>query len=318
MDISRIESGTVTINEDATDISGVTDEALNIVRGFLVDRNLDLQVEKIENTSPLVVTDALKIREILVNILSNAVKFTDDGGSIRFVYKLECAQDGRVIARYTVSDTGKGMSETFQEHIFDEFAQENNGARTQYKGTGLGLAITKKYVDMMGGTISFKSRLDEGTTFTVELPMTASDRAPSGKTGKTEYLQDVSGLKVLLAEDNDLNAEIAEIQLEDAGLTVTRVTDGCEAVEAFKGNPAGSFDVILMDVMMPKLNGYEATKAIRTMQDRPDGKTIPIIAMTANAFSEDVQKSFEAGMSAHLTKPIKSEKLIKTVAQMAK
>ena len=317
LDISRIESGTVTINEAVTDISDVTDEALNIVRGFLVDRDLDLQVEKLENAPPLVVTDALKIREILVNILSNAVKFTDDGGSIRFVYRLDRLQDGRVMARYTISDTGKGMSETFQEHIFDEFAQENNGARTQYKGTGLGLAITKKYVDMMGGAITFKSRLGEGTTFTVELPMTASDRAPSEKTEKTACLQDISGLRVLLAEDNDLNAEIAGIQLGDAGLTVTRVTDGREAVEAFKDSPAGSFDVILMDVMMPNMNGYEATKAIRSMQDRPDGKTIPIIAMTANAFSEDVQKSFEAGMTAHLTKPIKSEELIKTVARAA-
>ena len=317
LDISRIESGTVKINEDVTDVSGVTDEALSIVRGFLADRKLDFKVEKLENVTPLVVTDALKIREILVNILSNAVKFTDDGGSIRFVYELNGMQDGRVMVRYTVSDTGKGMSESFQGHIFDEFAQENNGARTQYKGTGLGLAITKKYVDMMGGTISFESLLGKGTTFTVELPMKASDCALPEKAEKAPYTLDVRGLKVLLVEDNDLNAEIAEIQLEDAGLVVTRVADGREAVEAFRDSPADSFDLILMDVMMPNMNGYEATKAIRSMQDRPDGKTIPIVAMTANAFSEDVQKSFEAGMTAHLTKPIKSEELIKTVAQIA-
>ena len=317
LDISRIESGTVKLNADVTDISRITDEALNIVRGFLADRTLDFQVEKTENARAFVVTDGLKIREILVNILGNAVKFTDDGGHIRFVYELDNAPEGGVIARYIVADTGRGMSEAFQQHIFDEFAQEDNEARTQYKGTGLGLAITKKYVDMMGGTISFESQLGKGTTFTVELPLAASEQALPEAPEKPVCLQNLRGRRVLLAEDNDLNAEIAEIQLEDAGLFVTRVADGLEAVEAFKANPAGSFDVILMDVMMPNMNGHDATKAIRAMADRPDGKTIPIIAMTANAFAEDIQKSMEAGMTVHLTKPIRPEELIKTIAQTA-
>ena len=186
---------------------------------------------------------------------------------------------------YRISDTGIGMSEDFVEHIFEEFSQEDHGARTQYKGTGLGMAITKRYVDLMGGTISVESRKGVGSVFTVELPMETADSPELKKSNSGLCKADLKGTKVLLAEDNDLNAEISIVQLEELGMEIERAIDGEDAVRIFRDNPEGTFDIILMDVMMPKMNGYEATKAIRGMKDRPDAAVIPIIAMTANAFA---------------------------------
>ena len=207
------------------------------------------------------------------------------------------------------------MSEEFLEKVFDDFAQEETGARTQYKGTGLGMAITKQYVDMMGGTITVESKKGSGSAFTVEFPMELTDMENVVQQEIPQRKDSLCGIRVLLAEDNDLNAEIAEIQLEELGMTVTRAVDGKQAVDFFADNPAGTFDVILMDIMMPQMNGYEATKAIRSLDDRPDGHTIPIIAMTANAFAEDVQASLDAGMNGHLSKPIVMDEVIKTIAR---
>lgn len=206
------------------------------------------------------------------------------------------------------------LSEEFKEHIFDEFSQENSGARTLYQGTGLGMTITKQYVELMGGTIEVESEKGKGTTVTVDLPLELSDFIKTEEIEKHRYRRDTKDLKVLMAEDNDLNAEIAVMLLEDKGMHVTRAVDGCEVTEMFKSYPAGTFDVVLMDIMMPRMNGYEATRAIRHMENRPDGKNIPIIAMTANAFAEDVQAALDAGMNAHLAKPI----VIDTVTQFWK
>ena len=206
------------------------------------------------------------------------------------------------------------MSEEFVKHIFDEFSQEDNGARTQYKGTGLGMAISKRYVDLMHGSITVESRKGEGSVFTVLLPMELTDAGNIQKLDMPAAEVDLQGTKILLAEDNDLNAEIALVQLEELGIQVTRVEDGREAVQAFADNPADTFDMILMDIMMPQMNGYEATMAIRRMQDRPDARSIPIIAMTANAFAEDVQASLDAGMNGHLSKPIVMGEVVKTIA----
>ena len=185
------------------------------------------------------------------------------------------------------------LSEEFKEHIFDEFSQENSGARTLYQGTGLGMTITKQYVELMGGTIEVESEKGKGTTVTVDLPLELSDFIKTEEIEKHRYRRDTKDLKVLMAEDNDLNAEIAVMLLEDKGMHVTRAVDGCEVTEMFKSYPAGTFDVVLMDIMMPRMNGYEATRAIRHMENRPDGKNIPIIAMTANAFAEDVQAALD-------------------------
>ena len=226
---------------------------------------------------------------------------------------LEKGGDGYINMRYRISDTGIGMSEEFTKEVFEEFAQEDSDVRTQYHGVGLGMAIVKKYVDMMGGTISVQSKKHEGTTFTVDIPLEITDKeCNKSDTGFSEKVN-LTGVNVLLAEDNELNAEIAAVQLEEFGMNVERVADGKNAVEIFRNHPEGTFDVILMDIMMPEMNGYEAAKAIRAMNDRPDGKNIPIIAMTANSFAEDVQASLDAGMNAHLSKPIVIDEVIKTI-----
>ena len=282
LDLTRVESGKVKYNPVPADVKSIT--------------------------------DSVRLRDVLVNILSNAVKFTPDGGTITF--EAQCQEkggDGYINMRYRISDTGIGMSEEFIKEVFEEFAQEDSDVRTQYHGVGLGMAIVKKYVDMMGGTISVQSKKHEGTTFTVDIPLEITDKeCNKSDTGFSEKVN-LTGVKVLLAEDNELNAEITTVQLEEFGMNVERAVDGKNAVEIFRNHPEGTFDVILMDIMMPEMNGYEAVKVIRAMNDRPDGKNIPIIAMTANSFAEDVQASLDAGMNAHLSKPIVIEEVIKTI-----
>ena len=314
LDISRIESGKIKYAPIPVDITAVADTVLNIMQGFLSNRKITFRTELAAVETPYVLADAVRIREVLVNILGNAVKFTDDGGTIRFeVSYLPGTDEGHILARYRISDTGIGMSEEFVGHIFDEFSQEETSARTQYKGTGLGMAITKRYVDLMGGTITVESRKDEGSTFTVEIPLELTDGSCIQKQNAPASQAELAGVRILLAEDNDLNAEIATTQLEELGIQVTRAANGREAVDLFAQNPSGTFDMIFMDIMMPDMNGYEATGAIRAMQDRPDASGIPIIAMTANAFAEDVQASLDAGMNGHIAKPIVMDEVIKAI-----
>ena len=315
LDISRIESGKIQFSPVPVDITEVADTVVNVTCGFLSDRNITFQCNLQEPETRYVLADALRIREVLVNILGNAVKFTKDGGSITFDASYHPGADEQhIVACYRVADTGVGMSEEFVEHIFDEFSQEESSARTQYKGTGLGMAITKRYVDLMGGTITVESKKGEGSTFTVELPLEVTEENRIHKQDSRSGIQDLAGVKVLMAEDNDLNAEIAVIQLEELGIQVTRVADGKEAVNLFARNPAGTFDIILMDIMMPVMDGYEATAAIRGLSNRPDALLIPIIAMTANAFAEDVQASLDAGMDGHLSKPIVIDEVVKAIS----
>lgn len=319
LDISRIESGKIKYEPVPCDITEITDTVLAVAHGFLQGRNIEFVVTRGTPTAKYVYADELRIREVLINILSNAIKFTKDGGTIRFEVEDQPVGDGKhVEVRYRISDTGIGMSEEYQAHLYEEFSQESDGARTNYKGTGLGMAITKRYVDMMNGEIHVKSRQGVGTTFTVELPLRIADVAPEKKTetGCTE--RDLQGIRVLMAEDNDLNAEIAITLLEEKGLVVTRAIDGQDVIDQFHAAPAGSFDLILMDIMMPQLNGYEATQAIRSMSDRPDGKTIPIVAMTANAFAEDIAAAHAAGMNGHLAKPIDMDEVVKVICRVLK
>ena len=314
LDITRIESGKLEYNPVPVDITEVTDSVLAIANGFLVSRELEFHVSRDEVKRPYVLADELRIRDVLIKIISNAVKFSNDGGRIDFYTDYRPGEDSRhIILRYRISDTGIGMSEEFQAKIFDEFTQEDAGARTNYRGTGLGMAITKRYVELMGGTISVESKKGVGSTFTVELPLELTEEMLPEE--EVHEKKDLTGVRVLLAEDNELNAEIAITLLETMGMVVTRVVDGREAVDTFAAEPAGTFDIVLMDIMMPRMNGYEASRAIRGMANRPDGQTIPIIAMTANAFAEDIQASKDAGMNAHLAKPIDVEKMMKTIAQ---
>ncbi|MCI7795089.1 MAG: ATP-binding protein [Lachnospiraceae bacterium] len=316
LDISRIESGKIKFAPIPVDIAEVADTVQSIMYGFLSNRNITFRTNLEEPETPYVLADAVRIREVLVNILGNAVKFTDDGGTIAFEAGYYPGIDAQhMVVRYCIADTGVGMSEEFVEHIFDEFSQEENGARTQYKGTGLGMAITKRYVDLMGGTISVKSKKGVGATFTVVLPLEITDESKVQKQDQPASDADLAGVKILLTEDNDLNAEIAMVQLEELGIQVTRAADGDEAVRVFTENPPGTFDMIFMDIMMPEMNGYEATEAIRAISDRPDARKIPIIAMTANAFAEDVQASLDAGMNGHIAKPVVMEEVIKAIAR---
>ena len=316
LDISRIESGKIKFAPIGVDIVEVTDTVLSIMYGFLSNRNITFHTHLAIPETRYVLADAVRIREVLVNILGNAVKFTGDGGSITFTSDyLPGADDRHMIVRYRVTDTGVGMTKEFLKHIFDEFSQEESSARTYYKGSGLGMAISKRYVDLMGGNISVESEKGKGSTFTVELPLELTEADKVQKQASPGDSTDLAGVKILMAEDNDLNAEIAMVQLEELGIHITRASDGKEALKIFASNQPGTFDIIFMDIMMPKMNGYEATKAIRALQNRPDARTIPIIAMTANAFAEDVQASLDAGMNDHLSKPIVMEEVIKTIAR---
>ena len=319
LDISRIESGKLEYKPVLVDLRDMTDTVLSIARGYMENRDLNFSVSREELKNPYVMADELRIREVLLNIISNAVKFTKDGGTISFVAE-NCPgnDEHHVIVRYRISDTGIGMSEEFQTRIFDEFSQENNGARTSYKGTGLGMAIAKKYVDLMGGKIEVSSRQGVGSTFTVEIPLRIAEQILTEKEEKLRKDMDLHGLHVLLAEDNDLNAEIAVSLLEEQGMIVTRAADGKSALLQFCNTAPGTFDLILMDIMMPEMNGYETTKAIRNLSNRPDGKEIPIIAMTANAFAEDVQAALDAGMDDHVAKPMNMDILTSAIEKCVK
>ena len=312
LDISRIESGKMEYKPVPADLRDIINTVLSIAKGYMENRDLNLHVSREELITPYVMADELRIREVLLNIISNAVKFTKDGGTISFVAE-NCPgnDEHHVIVRYRISDTGIGMSEEFQSRIFDEFTQENDG-------TGLGMAIAKKYVDLMGGKIEVSSRQGVGSTFTVEIPLRIAEQILTEKEEKLRKDMDLHGLHVLLAEDNDLNAEIAVSLLEEQGMIVTRAADGKSALLQFCNTAPGTFDLILMDIMMPEMNGYETTKAIRNLSDRPDGKEIPIIAMTANAFAEDVQAALDAGMDDHVAKPMDMDILISAIEKCVK
>ena len=319
LDISRIESGKLEYKPVPVDLGDMVNTVLSIARGYTENRDLIFTVSTEKLKNPYVMADELRIREVLLNIISNAVKFTKDGGTISFAAESRPGKDEQhIIVRFRISDTGIGMSEEFQTRIFDEFSQENNGARTSYKGTGLGMAIAKRYVDLMGGKIEVSSRQGVGSTFTVEIPLLIAEHVLVEKEEKLRNDIAVRGLHVLLAEDNDLNAEIAVTLLEEKGMIVTRTADGKSALTQFCNTAPGTFELILMDIMMPEMNGYETTKAIRNMPDRPDGKKIPIIAMTANAFAEDIQAALDAGMDGHVAKPVDMGLLLSVITKYIK
>ena len=317
LDFSRIESGKVTISPEPVDITQLTDNVQAIMNGLLYNRDLKFEVHRENLKNPYVLADVVRIREVLVNLLGNAVKFTKDGGEITLdISSYPGADEKHIIIRYVVRDNGIGMSEEFQKKLFDPFSQEDDAnARTQYKGTGLGMAITKKYVDMMGGSIAVESKKGVGATFTVEIPLELPEQViPSEQ--KQHLHRDLTSIHVLMAEDNDLNAELATIMLEDAGMIVTRASDGKEVVDLFKNHPRGTYDLILMDIMMPNMDGHQAAKAIRALGiERSDAVTIPIIALSANAFIDDIQESLDSGMNDHISKPINIEELIDTITK---
>lgn len=320
LDLSRIESGKAVFFPEPVDITKLTDSVLAIMNGLLYNRDLKFEVYRERPKNPYVLADATRIREVLTNFLSNAVKFTKDGGTVTLDISSHPGEDDKhIVARYIVKDNGIGMSEEFQKKLFKPFSQEDDrSARTQYKGTGLGMAIAKEYVEMMGGSIAVESQKGVGTTFTVEIPLELTEQDIHQKQEEPVH-HDLTGVNVLMAEDNDLNAELATVMLEDAGMAVTRAFDGKEAVELFKNHPQGTYDIILMDIMMPNMDGHQTAKTIRAMgTERPDAATIPIIAVSANAFAEDIKASLDSGMNGHVSKPLNMKEVTDTIAKHIK
>ena len=316
LDMSRIERGKTEIAHKAMNLRELLSSCGVIIKGQLNDRSLNYTENLDGIRHPHVLGDELHLRQVFINILGNAVKFTPDGGSIT-VTASETREEGSLVTcRFRFEDTGIGMKPEFLEKIFTPFAQEDNGSRTNYKGTGLGMSITKQFVELMGGDISVTSEPEKGSCFTVEIPFEIDRDAVAVPTDEPT-LNDIGGMHILLVEDNELNLEIACELLEDEGAEVTIAEDGRIAVDTFQNSELYRFDAILMDIMMPNMNGYEATGAIRALA-REDAGSVPIIAMSANAFEEDIQKSLEAGMNAHLAKPIHIAELIQTLGAFIK
>lgn len=313
LDMSRIESGKVQISHKPLNILELLRHCSSIISGQLQGRDIMFteEFENIEN--PHILGDELHLRQVLINILGNAVKFTPDGGRIYFRVREFSAEGEAARFHIEIEDTGIGMKPEFLPHIFEPFAQEDGGNRSSYKGTGLGMSITKKFMDLMGGIVEVQSEPGKGTLFRLELPVEI-DREWQGEQESAGQQTTLAGARVILAEDNDLNMEIAVFMLESLEIEVTAVTDGKAALDAFAAAAPGTFDGILMDVMMPVMDGLTATREIRALE-REDAGVIPIIAMTANAYDEDRRKCMEAGMDAHMSKPIDGEVLRKMLVQ---
>ena len=315
LDMAQIESGKMEIDENYARIEDIRQTLFEIFEDEAKKKNLELHYTiNIEHEH--ILTDITKVKEIFVNILSNAIKYTPSGGSVMLnIGELACDEPGYMIVRTSVSDTGIGMSRDYLTKIFDAFTRERNTTKSKITGSGLGMSIVKKYVDLLGGTIDVESELGKGSTFTVTLKHRIADESYYEKT-QTENSETCSeileGKNILLAEDNDLNAEIAEVILERAGLKIERVEDGIQCVNRMMKMPAGTYDMILMDIQMPQMDGYKATRVIRRLPDK-NKACIPIIAMTANAFEEDKRKAIAAGMNGHIAKPIQVDKLLSTL-----
>ena len=318
LDMAKIESGKMEINENYGRLGAIRQSLFEIFEDEAKKKNLALHYT-INVEHEHILTDTTKVKEIFVNILGNAIKYTPPGGSvIMSVDELPCNEPGYIIVRNRVSDTGIGMSEDFLTEIFEAFTREQNTTKSKIAGTGLGMSIVKKYVDLLGGTIEVESEPGKGSTFTVTLKHKIADESYYVKKHleesgiSREILKDRS---ILLAEDNDLNAEIAAVILERAGLKVERVEDGLQCISRITEMPAGTYDIILMDIQMPKMDGYKATQTIRNLSDQ-EKACIPIIAMTANAFEEDKRAAIAAGMNGHIAKPIQVDKLLSILAEM--
>ena len=318
LDMSKLESGEVVLEEIPLNLGSIFEEVFVVIEQMAADQNIRIIWEEKEIIHRNLIGSPSHVKRILMNILSNAVKYNKENGDIYISCReIVSEQPEMMTMEFVCRDTGIGMSEAFQKRIFEPFAQEDVGSRTKYAGTGLGMPITKKLVEKMGGTISFESKEGAGSTFVIRIPFRIdTDRDSKVEAGeKTEA--SIRGLHILLAEDNELNMEIAEFMLQNEGADVTKAWNGREAVEIFEKSRPDEFDIILMDIMMPVMNGYEASKMIHSM-DREDAKTIPIIAMTANAFTEDKIRAKEAGMDEHIAKPVDGKLLVKIIHELVR
>ena len=341
LDMTKIESGNMQMLDTPFDLRALLDSCCSIVEGQIVDRHMTFTKQIGPFWHPYLTGSELHIRQVLINILSNAVKYTPDGGEINFRAKETLFEEGLVHLRMEIKDNGIGMSEEFLQHIFEPFTQEQRSSRTHYKGTGLGMAITKKLVDQMHGSLDVESEPGKGSTFIVRLSLplgtppkaepsvvvrhaasaAASDSSwgdapaagaetPAAAPAAAETVLPLAGLHLLLAEDNELNSEIATALLEEQGASITAVENGRLALEAIQNAAPRTYDAILMDVMMPEMNGLEATRCIRAFEGKGPGEGTPIIAMTANVFADDVKACLDAGMNSHVGKPLDMKVLI--------
>ena len=316
LDMSKLESGEIVLEEIPFNLSSIFKEVFVVIEQMASEQNIQIEWEKKEIIHRDFIGSPGYVKRVMMNILSNAVKYNRENGHIYIsCMEIPSKQPEMTTMEFVCRDTGIGMSEEFQKCVFEPFAQEHTGSRTKFAGTGLGMSIAKNLIEKMGGSISFESEEGVGTTFVIRVPfkinLEADKRVEQGDASE----KSIKGLHILLAEDNELNMEIAEFVLQNGGADVTKAWNGKEAVELFRKSEPGGFDVILMDIMMPVMNGYEATKMIRSL-DREDAKTIPIIAMTANAFTDDRLKAKEAGMNEHIVKPVDVELLIKVIHKL--
>ena len=313
LDMSKLESGEVVLEESPFNLSKIFEEVLVVIEQIAAEQNIRIVWEKKEIKHRDFIGSPRYVKRVMMNILSNAVKYNRENGQIHISCReIPSEQPETTTMEFVCRDTGIGMTEEFQKYVFEPFAQEHTGSRTKFTGTGLGMPITKKLVEKMGGTITFESEKGVGTTFVIQVPFKIDMDADKREEQTDVSENSIKGLHILLAEDNELNMEIAEFVLQNEGADVTKAWNGQEAVELFRNSKPGEFNVILMDIMMPVVNGYEATKMIRSL-DREDAKKIPIIAMTANAFTEDRIRAKKAGMDEHIAKPVDVELLIKVI-----
>ena len=316
LDMSKLESGEIVLEEIPFNLSSIFKEVFVVIEQMASEQNIQIEWEKKEIIHRDFIGSPGYVKRVMMNILSNAVKYNRENGHIYIsCMEIPSKQPEMTTMEFVCRDTGIGMTEEFQKHIFEPFAQEHTGSRTKFAGTGLGMSIAKNLIEKMGGSISFESKEGAGTTFVIQVPFKIDPDADKREEQRDVSEKSIKGLHILLAEDNELNMEIAEFVLQNVGADVTKAWNGQEAVELFRKSEQGGFDIILMDIMMPVMNGYEATKMIRSLE-REDAKTIPIIAMTANAFTEDRLKAKEAGMNEHIVKPLDVELLIKVIHKL--
>ncbi len=316
LDMSKLESGEIVLEEIPFNLSSISREVFAVIEQVAAEQNIRIVWEKKEITHRDLIGSPGYVKRVMMNILSNAVKYNRANGQIYIsCIEIPSGQPEMTTMEFVCRDTGIGMAEEFQKCVFEPFAQEHTGSRAKFTGTGLGLSISRKLVEKMGGTITFESEKGVGTTFVIRVPFKINLNADKREEQTDVSEKSIKGLHILLTEDNEVNMEIAEFVLQNEGAVVTKAWNGQEAVEIYKKSRVGEFDLILMDIMMPVMDGYDATRTIRSM-DRNDASTIPIVAMTANAFIEDKMKSKEAGMNEHISKPIDLKQLIKVITMV--
>ena len=316
LQFSKLDSAGVTVAEEPFDLHDTLENCITLMSARAEERGIRLVLREAGLQHGRLIGDSMRLKQILLNIIDNALKYNRPHGSVFVQVKETACQGGTAYYRFMIEDTGIGIGEEFKEHIFEPFTQQHQGARTHYNGTGLGMSIVKELVEQMKGTIEVDSQVGKGTVFQIILPLRIDESWSEQPAEEEQHMQaDIAGMRVLLVEDNEINCETVEFMLKEAGAEVVTANDGKAAVDAFTAAAPGTFDCVLMDLMMPIMSGYEATRVIRGL-NRPDAEEVPIIALSANAFEEDVAMTKAAGMNEHLAKPVDIRKMIMLMSRL--